>query len=94
MNRLLIPYLTSAMEMVDRGDATVRDIDVSMQLGAGHPMGPLHLSDYIGKECLYIYIYILVESLWIYRIYISIRMICSSYDTNDIYTPYRSRYTI
>lgn len=35
--------------MVDRGDATVEDIDVSMQLGAGHPMGPLHLADYIGK---------------------------------------------
>ena len=48
VNRLLIPYLTSAMEMVDRKDASVVDIDVSMQLGAGHPMGPLHLSDYIG----------------------------------------------
>lgn len=37
------------MSMVDRGDATVEDIDVSMQLGAGHPMGPLHLADYIGE---------------------------------------------
>lgn len=42
-----------AMAMVDRGDASIRDIDVSMQLGAGHPMGPLHLSDYIGLDtCL------------------------------------------
>ena len=31
-------------------DATVPDIDVSMQLGAGHPMGPLHLADYIGLD--------------------------------------------
>ena len=44
VNRLLVPYLTQAMAMVDRADATVADIDTSMQLGAGHPMGPLHLS--------------------------------------------------
>lgn len=36
--------------MVDRGEATVTDIDLSMQLGAGHPMGPLHLADYIGNQ--------------------------------------------
>eukprot|EP00286_Rhodomonas_abbreviata_P007838 CAMPEP_0181332680 /NCGR_PEP_ID=MMETSP1101-20121128/25241_1 /TAXON_ID=46948 /ORGANISM="Rhodomonas abbreviata, Strain Caron Lab Isolate" /LENGTH=254 /DNA_ID=CAMNT_0023442377 /DNA_START=14 /DNA_END=775 /DNA_ORIENTATION=+ len=42
--------LTQAMAMVDRGDASTRDIDLSMQLGAGHPMGPLHLSDYIGLD--------------------------------------------
>lgn len=53
VNRLLVPYLTSAMEMVDRADASVADIDVSMQLGAGHPMGPLHLSDYIGLDTIY-----------------------------------------
>jgi 3-hydroxyacyl-CoA dehydrogenase len=50
VNRLLVPYLMQAMSMVDRADATVADIDVSMQLGAGHPMGPLHLADYIGKS--------------------------------------------
>jgi len=44
-----------AMAMVDRGDATVMDIDVSMKLGAGHPMGPIHLADYIGLDtCLFI----------------------------------------
>lgn len=37
VNRLLIPYLTQAMAMVDRNDASVADIDISMQLGAGHP---------------------------------------------------------
>jgi 3-hydroxyacyl-CoA dehydrogenase len=53
VNRLLVPYLTSAMEMVDRNDASIEDIDVSMKLGAGHPMGPLHLSDYIGLDTIY-----------------------------------------
>jgi 3-hydroxyacyl-CoA dehydrogenase len=38
------------MSMLDRGDATAGDIDLSMQLGAGHPMGPLQLADYIGKK--------------------------------------------
>ena len=55
VNRLLVPSLMQAMAMVDRQDASVSDIDVSMQLGAGHPMGPLHLSDYIGLDtCLFI----------------------------------------
>eukprot|EP00545_Synedropsis_sp_CCMP1620_P014026 CAMPEP_0119006112 /NCGR_PEP_ID=MMETSP1176-20130426/2119_1 /TAXON_ID=265551 /ORGANISM="Synedropsis recta cf, Strain CCMP1620" /LENGTH=320 /DNA_ID=CAMNT_0006957999 /DNA_START=103 /DNA_END=1065 /DNA_ORIENTATION=+ len=55
VNRLLVPSLMQAMSMVDRNDASVKDIDLSMQLGAGHPMGPLHLSDYIGLDtCLYI----------------------------------------
>jgi 3-hydroxyacyl-CoA dehydrogenase len=40
------------MLMVDRKDATVRDIDLSLQLGAGHPMGPLHLADYIGLDTM------------------------------------------
>ncbi|CAN0027591.1 unnamed protein product, partial [Heterosigma akashiwo] len=50
VNRLLVPFLSESMRMVDRGDASVPDIDVSMQLGAGHPMGPLHLADYIGLD--------------------------------------------
>ena len=53
MNRLLVPYLAQAMAMVDRKVASISDIDVSMQLGAGHPMAPLHLADYIGLDtCL------------------------------------------
>ena len=35
------------MLMVDRKDATVKDIDLSMQLGAGNPMGPLHLGTFL-----------------------------------------------
>jgi len=55
VNRLLVPYITQAMLMVERGDATPEDIDIAMRLGAGHPMGPVHLSDYIGHDtCLFI----------------------------------------
>jgi len=55
VNRLLVPSLMQAMLMVDRGDASVKDIDLSLQLGAGHPMGPLQLADYIGLDtCFYI----------------------------------------
>lgn len=53
VNRLLVPFLSQAMLMVDRHEASVTDIDISMQLGAGHPMGPLHLSDYIGLDTIY-----------------------------------------
>lgn len=55
VNRLLVPSLMQALAMVGRHDATVKDIDISMQLGAGHPMGPIHLADYIGLDtCLFI----------------------------------------
>ncbi len=53
VNRLLVPYLSQALAMVDRKEASVADIDVSMQLGAGHPMGPLHLADYIGLDTIH-----------------------------------------
>jgi 3-hydroxyacyl-CoA dehydrogenase len=50
VNRLLVPYLAEAMAMVDRNDAEIVDIDTAMKLGAGHPMGPLYLADYIGLD--------------------------------------------
>lgn len=35
------------------GDATARDIDTAMKLGAGHPMGPFELADYVGHDTTY-----------------------------------------
>lgn len=55
VNRLLVPSLMQAMAMAGRHDASIADIDISMNYGAGHPMGPLHLADYIGLDtCYYI----------------------------------------
>uniref|UniRef100_A0AC35TMW9 Hydroxyacyl-coenzyme A dehydrogenase, mitochondrial n=1 Tax=Rhabditophanes sp. KR3021 TaxID=114890 RepID=A0AC35TMW9_9BILA len=50
VNRLLVPYMFEALRMVERGDATKEDIDVAMKLGAGYPMGPLELADYVGLD--------------------------------------------
>ncbi|MCL4126942.1 UNVERIFIED_CONTAM: hypothetical protein GTU68_041385, partial [Idotea baltica] len=50
VNRLLIPYSNEAMHMLDRGDATAKDIDTAMKLGAGYPMGPFELGDYVGLD--------------------------------------------
>ena len=55
VNRLLIPYLAEAISLLDRNVATITDIDISMKLGAGYPMGPLQLADYVGLDtCLHI----------------------------------------
>ena len=50
VNRLLIPYMYSAVEMVERGDASPEDVDTGMKLGAGYPMGPFELLDYTGLD--------------------------------------------
>jgi len=50
VNRLLVPYLAEAVRMLERGDASDRDIDLAMKLGAGYPMGPLELADYVGLD--------------------------------------------
>ena len=52
VNRLLVPFLFEAVRMVERGDATAKDVDVAMKLGAGHPMGPFELFDYIGHDTM------------------------------------------
>jgi len=36
--------------MLERGDASARDIDTAMKLGAGYPMGPMELADYVGLD--------------------------------------------
>jgi 3-hydroxyacyl-CoA dehydrogenase len=50
VNRLLLPYMAQAIELVERGDATPEDVDVAMKLGAGYPMGPFELMDYVGLD--------------------------------------------
>ncbi|RZF34529.1 hypothetical protein LSTR_LSTR016133 [Laodelphax striatellus] len=50
VNRLLVPLLCEAVRMMERGDATAKDIDIAMKLGAGYPMGPLELADYVGHD--------------------------------------------
>lgn len=50
VNRLLVPYMTQALQMLERGDATKEDIDAAMQYGCGYPMGPITLTDYVGLD--------------------------------------------
>ena len=50
VNALLVPYLLSAIRMVESGFATVEDIDKAMVLGCAHPMGPLTLADMVGLD--------------------------------------------
>jgi 3-hydroxybutyryl-CoA dehydrogenase len=53
VNFLLVPYLMAAVRMYEEGFASREDIDRGMQLGCGHPMGPLALCDMIGLDVLY-----------------------------------------
>jgi 3-hydroxybutyryl-CoA dehydrogenase len=53
VNMLLVPYLMAAVRMYEDGFASREDIDNGMKLGAGHPMGPLTLCDFIGLDVLY-----------------------------------------
>jgi 3-hydroxybutyryl-CoA dehydrogenase len=50
VNALLIPYLLSAIRMLESGFATAADIDAGMVEGCSHPMGPLRLTDLIGLD--------------------------------------------
>ena len=50
VNRLLVPYLLDAVRALEEGVATVADLDRGMQLGCGHPMGPLALADFVGLD--------------------------------------------
>ncbi|MEU6884928.1 3-hydroxybutyryl-CoA dehydrogenase [Streptomyces viridosporus] len=50
VNALLVPYLLSAVRMVEAGSAVPDDIDRGMELGCAHPMGPLRLLDLIGLD--------------------------------------------
>jgi 3-hydroxybutyryl-CoA dehydrogenase len=50
VNRLLFPYLFSAVVLMDETGMAPQDVDLCMTLGAGHPMGPLALLDYVGLD--------------------------------------------
>ncbi|MEI7915290.1 MAG: 3-hydroxybutyryl-CoA dehydrogenase [Mycobacteriaceae bacterium] len=52
VNALLVPYLLSAIRMVEGGFASVEDVDKAVVAGLSHPMGPLRLSDLIGLDTL------------------------------------------
>ncbi len=53
VNRLLVPYLLDAVRGLEGGVGTVEDIDKSMTLGCGHPMGPFTLLDFVGLDTIY-----------------------------------------
>jgi 3-hydroxybutyryl-CoA dehydrogenase len=53
VNRLLVPYLLDAVRVLEEGVASVEDIDNSMKLGCGYPMGPLTLLDFVGLDTTY-----------------------------------------
>lgn len=52
VNFLLVPYLLSAIRMVEGGVATIEDVDKAVVAGLSHPMGPLRLSDLVGLDTL------------------------------------------
>ena len=53
VNRLLVPYLLSAIRAYESGCGTLQDIDKAMTLGCGHPMGPFALADFVGLDTTY-----------------------------------------
>jgi 3-hydroxybutyryl-CoA dehydrogenase len=53
VNRLLVPYLLDAVRALEEGVGSIEDIDNSMKLGCGHPMGPLTLLDFVGHDTTY-----------------------------------------
>jgi 3-hydroxybutyryl-CoA dehydrogenase len=53
VNLLLVPYLLDAVRALERGVASVEDIDQGMVLGCGYPMGPLTLLDFVGIDTTY-----------------------------------------
>jgi 3-hydroxybutyryl-CoA dehydrogenase len=52
VNRLLVPYSLDAIRAYEEGVGSVAEIDEAMKAGAGHPMGPLTLSDFVGLDTL------------------------------------------
>jgi 3-hydroxybutyryl-CoA dehydrogenase len=53
VNRLLVPYLLDAIRAYEEGVGSIEDIDISMKLGCGYPMGPFTLLDFVGLDTTY-----------------------------------------
>jgi 3-hydroxybutyryl-CoA dehydrogenase len=53
VNRLLVPYLLDAIRALEEGAGSIVDIDNSMKLGCGYPMGPFTLLDFVGLDTTY-----------------------------------------
>ena len=53
VNLLLVPYMLDAIRQLERGVASVEDMDKAMTLGLGYPMGPFVLCDFVGIDTLY-----------------------------------------
>ena len=52
VNRLLVPYMLDAIRAYEEGVGAIDEIDEAMKAGAGHPMGPLTLADFVGLDTL------------------------------------------
>jgi 3-hydroxybutyryl-CoA dehydrogenase len=52
VNRLLVPYMLDAIRAFEEGVGSIAEIDDAMKAGAGHPMGPLTLADFVGLDTL------------------------------------------
>jgi 3-hydroxybutyryl-CoA dehydrogenase len=52
VNRLLVPYMLDAMRALEERVGSISEIDAAMKAGAGHPMGPLLLADFVGLDTL------------------------------------------
>jgi 3-hydroxybutyryl-CoA dehydrogenase len=61
VNRLLVPYLLDAIRAYEEGVGSIADIDVSMKLGCGYPMGPFTLLDFVGLDTTYYITHVMFE---------------------------------
>lgn len=61
VNLLLVPYMLDAIRQLERGVATIEDIDKGMTLGCGYPMGPFTLCDFVGIDTLHLISEIMFE---------------------------------
>jgi len=52
VNRLLVPYMLDAIRALEEGVGSISEIDEAMKAGAGHPMGPLTLADFVGLDTM------------------------------------------